>query len=745
VSRRTLRHPISGDRVNPRPAGPSPRAGASPRRMRGRQPRMRPRKSVTVASLVASPEDQPSRPLLRLQIVGVLVAALFAVMVLRLWSLQVIDAKTYSAAVTANQVRIASIPAPRGIITDRNGTVLVGNEVEEQILLSRGEAAQHPAVIGQVAALVGETPAQVVQAVNDPRYSPYEPVPVETDAAPATVQYLEEHLVDFPGVSVESVTQRSYPQGGTTLAQTLGYVGDITAAELAAHPNQGYDEGSQIGKTGLEAEYEQFLRGVAGTDALSVNAQGQVVGTLRKTEPTQGNTLVLNVDLGLQQTLESALAEDITTLRHTPDPKDGGQLPKAPDGAAIAIDPQNGEVLAVASYPTFDLNEFVGGISAAQLAALPVGAQNNYAIQGEYTPGSTFKLVTATTALQKGIISPNAYVDDTGTFTIPNCTGGGCTLHDDDSEALGYVNLASALAQSDDYYFYNLGAMFWEQQATYGLEPIQDVASAYGLGELTGIDLPYEATGRVDSPSVREQLHAESPDNFPNYLWYTGDNVEMAFGQGETVLTPVGLADAYATFANGGTRYQPQVAAAVVDPVTGKVVEGIAPRVTGHVSVPPDIYDPILEGLQGVISGAHGTAFSAFTGFPLDEFPLAGKTGTASNIPGEEPNSWFVAFGPATGSPTAPTALILCVIDQGGYGATAAAPVVRAGFNYLLTNPIAPLVVPTPSHPASVTPPSTVPPAGSPPTTTTTAPSNGTSAGTGPNGAATTTTAPSGG
>jgi penicillin-binding protein 2 len=681
---------------------------------------MRPRKGVHVASLVGSPEDEPSRPNLRLRVVGIAVLLLFGVLVLRLWTLQVLDAKSFAAAVTRNQVRVVSVAAPRGEIVDRNNTVLVTNVPEQVILLSRAAAALHPSTVGLVAALVGQTPTQVKNSINNNRYSPYEPVPVATGVPASTVQFLQTHQSQYPGVSVETLTQRTYPLGGTTATHALGFVGDISAAFLKANPNAGYTQGSQVGQSGVEQQYEAYLRGVAGRQALSVDAGGTVVGTLSRTAPQLGDTVVLNIDAGLQQAVENDLAAQIYTDHHTPDLVDGGRIPPAINGAAIVLNPQNGQVLALASYPTFDLNAWVGGISTANFASLQsTGAENNYAIQGQYTPGSTFKLITATAALQDGVISANQYYNDTLTFKVPNCTGGTCLFHDDPGDPGGEVNLPLALTVSSDAYFYNLGALFWGGRATYGTDGIQNVAAQYGEGQITGIDLPDEGHGRVDSQTERQKLHAAAPAAFPNTSWYTGDNVEMAFGQGATALTPIEQAVAFATFANGGTRYAPQVASAVVSPTTGKVVQTYSPLVTGHVSLPPAIFDPILQGLEGVIANPKGTASSVFAGFPTS-WNLAGKTGTASNQAGLEPNSWFVAFGP---NPN-PQYLVLAVIDQGGYGAQAAAPLVRSIFNYILTNAVTPVKIPTLARPPSSTAPATNPPAGTPttPTSTTTTP-----------------------
>jgi penicillin-binding protein 2 len=683
---------------------------------------MRPRKSVNVASLVASPEDQPSRPNLRLRVVGVLFLILFLVLGLRLWTLQIIDGKSFAAAVTRNQVRVVQVAAPRGQIVDRNDTTLVTNVPQQEILLSRVTATEDPSIIGKVAALIGETPAQVDQAVKNERYSPYEPVPVATNVSAATVQYLQTNQSDYPGVTVQTITQRSYPQGGTTATHVLGYLGDITQAQLNANPKAGYTQGSLVGQSGIEAQYEQYLRGVNGRQALSVNASGDVVGTLSRKAPQIGDTVVLNVDTGLQQEVQNDLASQIMADRRTPDAEDGNKLPPAINGAAIVLNPQNGQVLAMASYPTYDLNQWVGGISSADFAALQAGgAENNNAIQGQYTPGSTFKLITATADLQDGVYSPSKYYDDTGTFKVANCTGGSCNFTDNVGDSGGEYNLATALTVSSDSYFYNLGELFWEGRATYGANAIQNVAAQYGEGVSTGIDLPNEVAGRVDSQTEREALHKANPTAFPNTTWYTGDNVEMAFGQGATALTPIEQAVAYATFANGGTRYAPEVASEIVDPSTGKVVTTIAPKILGHVSLPATISQPILQGLEGVIANPKGTAYGVFQGFPTS-WNLAGKTGTATNPGAKEPNSWFVAFGP---NPN-PQYVVLAVIDEGGYGAEAAAPLVRSIFNYIVANPIGAVKTPTASTPATSTAPVSNPPLGTPTTTTTTTKPSGT-------------------
>ncbi|MHB1712079.1 MAG: penicillin-binding protein 2 [Acidimicrobiales bacterium] len=721
---RSLRHPRRGRRHYLRLQRDRQRGAA---RRRPRQPKIG-RSRLSQAGLFDAPSSAGSRPVLRLRIAGVIVVGLFAVLGLRLWTLQVIQAPQYLKAVAANRIRAVPIAPIRGLILDRNGVPLVTNSMNLQITLSRGAAQLHRGVIGRLAALLGETSKQVRLALANSQYSPYQPVPVLSNAPMSDVLYINEHQSGFPGVTTVQATERVYPQveapsypGGTSAgypaSHALGYVGTITAPELAAHPDQGYHDGSQVGQTGLEAQYQKYLRGVSGQRQYEVAALGQVVGTLKSKPAKPGDSLITNLSLGLQQEVDTALAQQITSLRGTVDPNTGRRI-AATNGAAVVLDPQTGAVLAMSSYPSYNPSIWIGGISQANYSALTAArALNNFAIDGQYTPGSTFKLDTATAALSSGLWSANETYTDTGIFTIPNCVGK-CRFHGAGYEKLGTIDISTALTASDDVFFYNLGYQFYSQAAKYGPTPIQDAAARYGLGRPTGIDLPGEARGQVDSPALRQQLHKLSPTGYPNAGWYVGDNLQLAFGQGLTQLTPIQQAVAYATFANGGIRYAPEIAAAVVSP-SGKLVKRFAPKVTGRVSLPPSVRDPMLAGFEGVISRRLGTAYQAFRGFPLATFPLAGKTGTASRT-GKEPNSWFVAWGPVPD----PNYVVAVVIDQAGYGATGAAPVVRTIYNYLLQHPVGPVRVPPPASVAQST--TTVPPAGgSPATPISTAPTSG--------------------
>lgn len=664
-----------------------------------RKERITERKGPSLPNPLATPEEVGSRPDVRLWVIGGLFALLFVFMGVRLAFLQLVDHAAYAETVASNTLRTVAVPAPRGEILDRTGVVLVSNAVHQQLVFSRLDAVAHPGLIGRVAALAGISPRAVSQALANNQYSPYQPVPILADTPTSVIIYLEEHPGLFPGVSVETLTQRTYPHGGALAPHVLGYVGPITAAELAQLGTKNYTQNSIVGKTGVEEFYDQYLRGVDGQQVIEVDALGNPIRTVSNVPATVGDSLVLNIDAHLQGYLAQTLANDIYRVRHTIDHR-SGVYPAAINGSAIVLDPRNGHVLAMASFPNYSLNDWVGGISTVNYKALLAsGAMNNYATDGLYAPGSTFKLFTATAALKDHAISPNQYVDDTGKFVVPGCLQGGhgCVFYDDETTGLGEVNLPLAITESSDYYFYNLGYLFWAAHENnahypYGATPIQDVAAAYGLDSPTGIDLSGEATGRVDSPAVRIILHHEAPRAFPNYNWYTGDNIEMAFGQGSTAITPLELANAYATFANGGTRFEPEVAAAVVSP-SGKVIQVYGPRVAGHIALPPAVRNPILQGLIGVVNDPRGTAYGTFhsyTNFDLNSFQIAGKTGTASNAPGKEPNSLFVGFGPVS----SPRYVVLCVIGQGGYGANAAAPVVAETFNYLVKNGVPPVHLP---------------------------------------------------
>jgi penicillin-binding protein 2 len=681
--------------------------------------------------MLDAPDSTEARPGLRLRIVGIAMVGLFAVLGLRLWALQVLQAPAAAQAVTANQIRAVPVTPTRGMILDRNGNPLANNVVTEEITLSRMAALRDPGVIGRLAAVVGETPAQVQKAITNPQYSLYKPVPILTDAPLADIIYIKEHQAEFPGVASQQTTRRNYPQvqlpgpadGTYPAAQVLGYVGTINTAELQSRSSQGYLAGDAFGQAGLEYQYEMALHGTPGRQELEVDPKGQVAGVLKSTPPTPGDNIVTNIDTNLQQVADNALAAQVQNLRKTYDRacnNKAGCYPGATGGAVVVLNPKNGAVYAMSSYPSYNPSVWVGGIAGPAYATLSDPSNNqpllNRAIDGLYTPGSTFKLNTATAALQTGLISPNFSYYDSGVYKTPGCQYNSttCVFHNSVGDPAGTYNVSSAITVSSDDFFYNLGYLFYAQSGKYGATAIQDQAAQYSLGQLTSIDLPGEAQGRVDSQAQRVRLHSLAPKAFPNTTWYTGDNIEMAFGQAGTYITPIEQATAYATFANGGTRYAPQVAAALVSP-SGQVVKKIAPQVVGHVALSPSTFQALLTGFTGVVQSSNGTAYGTFQGL---DYPggLAGKTGTADTVAGKEPTAWFIGFGPTAD----PQYVVVCVIDQAGFGSTAAAPVVRDVFSYLATHPVGQAAVPPTSAASRSTTPIALPAAPVSPSTAST-------------------------
>jgi penicillin-binding protein 2 len=618
---------------------------------------------------------------------GVVVLGLFSVMMLRLWSLQVLHSSSAIDSVIALTTRPVPITPPRGLIEARGGQLLVSNKVEPVVTLSRQVAARDPAVVERLAVTLGLPLSQLNSSINNQQDSIYQPVPIEVGVPSTVIVYLAEHRSLFPGVTVTNVAERQYPLGDTA-SQVLGYVADISSSELSQLKGQGYNQGDVLGQSGIEFQYERYLRGRKGVRDLLVDASGDPVGTKHVTAARPGDDVVLNLDLGLQQAAETDLAQQIASVDST-----GAAHPTT--GAVVVEDPQNGAVLAMASFPTYNPSWWVGGMSTAHYQALTSASSNypmlNRAIQGLYTPGSTFKLATATAALNDGVITPYTYVNDPGAFTIPNCSGGAsCVFNNNESESCGSCNVVTALTMSDDVFFYTLGWWFYSDPSRYGTDPIQRVASQYGLGQPSGIDLPGEDYGQVDSPQLRDLQHKEAPKAFPNTYYGPGDALNTAFGQGETVITPLELASAYATFANGGTRYAPEVAAEIISP-SGKLVKRLAPKVMGRVTMSAQTRNAILQGLIGATTatGADGgTATGVLTQlhYPYSRLPIAGKTGTSqvSNNANVQPDALFVAFGPTAD----PKYVIAAVIPNGGYGASAAAPLVVKLFEYLIQHPV---------------------------------------------------------
>jgi penicillin-binding protein 2 len=628
----------------------------------------------------------------RLRLVAVVVGCLFAALLARLWDLQVITAPSLHNVAADNGIRIVYTTAPRGLILDRNGNVLVGNVEEPTIEVDPQTAAAHPRMVSRLAPLLHMTVVQLRAAITNLEYSPFAPVPVAPDASPSQILYVAEHPTMFPGVQATTLTVRSYTAAGRAAANVLGYVGRISAPEYAALKSQGYRPDSQIGQTGVEAAYQSVLRGQPGVTELEVNSAGRVVSTLRTIPPVPGQNLRLTLDGSVQEAAMGALDQEVALKRTQTDPDGSGDY-RATGGAVVVESPSNGQVLALASYPTYDPSVFVGGISASDYAHLTApGAGDpldDKAISGQYFPGSTFKLVTATAGLATGVVTPNSLFDDVG----GGITVGGHFFSNDGHQSYGLVALPFAITVSDDAYFYHIGEVLYDNPSKYGLNEFQKVAGAYGFAATSGFPLPGEASGYVLTPEEKAKLHKQYPKAYPFGTYYTGDAIESAIGQDDVAVTPLQLANAYSAFANGGTLWSPSIA---IDSETssGKVIHTFAQRKLGTTpTLSAADRQAMISGFLGVTDNPIGTAYGSFgkTNYPI---PVAGKTGTAQvvfGIPHTSPaykqtTSVFTSFAPAN----APRYVVDCIMSQAGYGADAAAPVVRQVYDVLFHQPVLP-------------------------------------------------------
>lgn len=631
---------------------------------------------------------------LRVATVGLVSVSLFAALFARLWFLQVMNAGSYDKAADVAAYREVVVPAPRGRILDRNGKVLVDNKsyivvtVDTQ-LLAKVKSAD--SVLSRLAGLLNQfmkpekpyTKDIIRQKLRNKQASPYKPVPIATDVPQDLEIYLAEHPDKFPAVSAERQTLRAYPYG-TLAAQVLGYVGPIPEAEWKAHKDDKipYQKDDDVGRAGVEKTFEPYLRGTPGKKVFEVDRAGKVVRTVSETPPIPGDDVYLTLDANAQAVAEIGLADGLKNARNTPNQVG---FPPAPAGAMVVIDPRNGQVISLASNPTYDPRLFVPAISAQNYQKL-TASDSHYpftdrAIAGQYPPGSTFKLVTSIAGLRSGLITPGFTWDDTGSYHIQGCAGEnqGCIKYGDQRAAHGTVDLSRALTVSSDTYYYRIGDLLWGTKDN--KEAIQNVAHELGFGTKTGIELPDEQAGFVGTPDILKKLHDKYPAAYPyGDQWYSGNNANLAIGQDVISVTPIQLANAYAAFANGGTRYRPTLLLRVQSFRGAKVIKTQQPQVAGKIDIPPDWRSAMLSGFQGVTSSQEGTASAAFgaVNYPMDKLPVGGKTGTSQNNQNPtggkalQPNSLFVGFGPVGN----PSYSALAVFEQAGYGADVAAPAV---------------------------------------------------------------------
>lgn len=655
----------------------------------------------------------------RFRALALVCVGVFAALFARLWYLQVLNAPTYEHVATLTSTRTVTIPAPRGRILDRNGKVLVDNVPTKVVSIDRqrlDDAPNPDAVISRVATLLNhfESPSTPFTtesikrdlAVN--QVGPFDPVPLAENVSDELLVELVEHKADYPGVVAETRLLRQFHYGNLA-AQVLGRVGPIPEEMWEAHAESDdpYPKDAQVGLSGVEQAFEEHLRGVDGERVVEVTPAGRIVRTVSTEAPRPGNDIELTIDVDAQATTETALAAQVEAARNTYTREKG--YPPVPGAAALLLDPTNGQVVSMASYPTFDPDIFVPAISERDWKALQAtdahAPLTNRSVAGLYSPGSTFKLVTGVAGLQHGIVTPSSPFDDNGFIEV----GGTRFWNDPGDGALGPVAMPQALTQSSNVYFFNIGQKLWEGRGRYGEEALQQTAADFGFGQLTGIELPDEKAVPIPTPERVRELVEKYPDDYTDPNWYTGTNLNLSIGQGDLLVTPLQLANSYGQFANGGDRYRPTLLLRVLTPFAELGDDGVpldpadvvaepAAEKTGHLDLQPDWHAAMLQGFVGVAqsSSPRGTASEVFAGFPFDRFSVAGKTGTAQtghDASGQEKfsNAFFVGFGPSG----AARYVGVAILEEAGYGSAAAAPVVRAMLEPVATAGRWPAVEPT--------------------------------------------------
>lgn len=587
-----------------------------------------------------------------IQIFAIVIFAAFLSLAGKLWALQVVGGSELRKLAEGNRIRAIQLESPRGSIYDRNGKLLIGNKQSIAVTLSPSKS-KNVKVIERIAGLLKVSPDEIKKRIGaqNKKLTAYAPRVIADNLDIATATTIAEQKNLLPGIDVQAKAIRDYPNDSVG-AHVLGYIGEITDKELLELKEADYSNGDLVGKMGIERSYESILKGQKGGRQIEVDAGGRLKRILSNRDPIPGHSLGLTLDADIQKIAEQALARAIKVARRL-----GAR--RASAGSAIVIDPNNGEVLAMASAPTFNPEDFTGGIKPAIWRALNEKNSNyplnNRAIMSAYPPGSTFKPVTAVAGERSRLISPYTTVVCNGKWY-----GSGKKWPKSCWKKTGHgrVSLISAMSNSCDVYFYEIGFKLWRQRS----DKLQEAAGIYGFGALTGIDLPWEKKGRIPTREWKKEWNKNNPSN---QIWLPGDNVNLSIGQGDMLATPLQIANLYAALANGGTIYKPHVLKTIISS-DGREVRASEPV-------------PIYKGLSGKLSGTlgsglravtiGGTAKGAFAKFPVK---IAGKTGT-SQVWGKEDFALFAGYGPIPN----PKYVVVIIIEEGKSGGSVAAPAVR--------------------------------------------------------------------
>jgi penicillin-binding protein 2 len=657
------------------------------------------------------PDAGRERSRLRLIVLRVLVFSLFATLFARLYYLQVVSGETYHARAASQSLREVVVQPQRGLIVDDEGRPLVANRMAWVVSVDRtlyGRLSHHDQrVLLQRLAVAVRTPAHTLRqslvTCGDPgsvrgrcwNGSPYQPVPVAENVRQAVALRILEQPEDYPSVVAQQQSVRAYPRPyGVNLADIVGYLSPITAGELK-QANKDHDTSlnasSTVGRAGVEQEYDRYLRGRPGYQRVAVDWMGRELGNDGTVAGRPGDTLVTSIDATEQGTTERALADAIRTARATYDPVSHRNY-RADSGAAIVMQARTGRIVAMASQPTYNPAQWVGGITNKQLARLyspkagdPLLAR---ALQGQFAPGSTWKPFMTVGAFNNGF-GPQSRLDCSSGFQV-----GSRLFHNYESESYGMIDFAKALQVSCDTFFYRVGYHFWQKYGSdptnlNARDPLVSEAKAFGFGRSTGIDVPGEASGRIadrhwklaywkamkgyyckidkrNPPGTSAYLHLFAHEFCLEGSYYrAGDAVNFAIGQGDTLVTPLQLARGYAAIANGGTLYEPRIGKAIVSP-DGRVVRRIGPKVQGHVKDPAGAIGYDNNALLG--TAKIGTMAWKMIGFPLDKIHIRSKTGSAE-VYGKQSTSWVASYDK--------NYVVLMMVSQGGTGSGTSGPFVR--------------------------------------------------------------------
>ncbi|MFL6022799.1 MAG: penicillin-binding protein 2 [Marmoricola sp.] len=654
---------------------------------------------------------------LRLFVMQVLMFSLFATLFARLWYLQVFTGEEYQAKATSQSVRELVVQPSRGLIVDAEGRPLATNRTSwvvsvDRTVLGKQSAPDRAKLLKRIARTVGVSYAEVVartrlcgteKAVKKTCWngSPFQPIPVAEDVPQATAVQISEQTEDFPGVLAQAETVRSYPAPfGINAADVLGYLSPITGQELADAQkvdDHSVNGASVVGRAGLEKSYDQWLRGVPGVTRVAVDSMGRVLGDSGQVEAQPGDTLVTSIDAKVQSVAEKELHKAMMTARATYDPVTHKNY-VADSGAVVVLNAHNGNVVAMASQPTYDPSVWVGGITSKQLKALYSKKAGepllSRATQGQFAPGSTWKPIMTVGAFNNGYNAQSRLDCSSGVQV------GGRWFKNYESASYGVIDFSKALQISCDSFFYRVGLGFWNKFGSNpsnvkAKDPLVAMAKQFGFGSKTGLDVPGEASGRIadrkwklaywnsmkgfyckvdaqNKTHKRDFLHVYAHEFcLEGNRYKATDAVNFAIGQGDTIVTPVQLARAYAALSNGGTLYAPRIAKAVVG-ADGKVVKQIKPLVQGHVKSKKSAIAYVDAALQG--TPKVGTLAWKFGGFPLDKVKIRGKTGSAE-VYGKQSTSWVATY--------TKDYVVVMMVTQAGTGSGTSGPAVRAIYESL--------------------------------------------------------------